>query len=72
MTNEAFTIRINKILNEIVKRPQLNLFVRINPVLQEFKNTATKSSNPAFVEFSKMTFETADEFKAAFREVENK
>lgn len=66
MTDEALIIRIKRVLNEIQKRPSLNLFFRINPLLQEYKNTKTDSNNPKLVEFASQTYTDKDEFVQAF------
>ena len=69
MTDEALVIRVKRVLNEVNKRPSLDLFFRINPLLQEYKNTTTESNDPKLIEFSKKTFKDKEDFISEFKKV---
>ena len=69
MTDEALIVRIKRVINEVNKRPQLDFFFKVNPLLQEYKNASTKSSSEKLLTFSKKEFKNKEEFLVKFEEV---
>jgi len=69
MTDEALIVKINRIINESNKRPQLDFFFRANPIVNEYVATLTDSNNEKLIEFAKGDYKTKKEFVEAFNKV---